>query len=132
MAEHIDGGTKAPRVMLRQGMRKIVVSEAYPLQFHDLAIDPGETNNLAGDPTRQDEVGALIARVRETWDLARLREDVMRSQHVRQFVNRAMQKGKMRDWEHYPDPIREHTRFVRTGERFPDVERRSYLPYGEY
>jgi choline-sulfatase len=132
MAEHIDGGTKAPRVMLRQGKRKIVVSKAYPLQFHDLAIDPSETNNLAGDTTRQDEVAALMARVRETWDLARLREDVMRSQRVRQFVNRAMQKGKMRDWEHYPDPIREHTRFVRTGERFPDVERRSYLPYGDY
>jgi choline-sulfatase len=132
LSEHIDGGTVAPRVMLRQGARKIVVSEAYPTQFYDLAADPGETRDLSGDSSQRDAIARMTASVRETWDLPRLRQDVMRSQRVRQFVNRAMQKGKARDWEHYPDAIREHTKFVRTGERFPDVERRSYLPYGDY
>lgn len=28
----------------------------------------------------------------------------------------------------YPNPIREYTIFARSRERFPDVERRSYLP----
>ncbi|UCI34638.1 choline-sulfatase [Mesorhizobium sp. B4-1-4] len=132
MAEHIDGGTKAPRVMLRQGTSKIVVSEAYPTQFFDLGLDAGETRNLAEDPAWRDNVAALMERVQQTWDLSRLRDDVMQSQRIRQFVNRAMQKGKLREWEHYPDAIREHTKFVRTGERFPEVERRSYLPYGDY
>jgi choline-sulfatase len=132
MAEHIDGGTKAPRVMLRQGSSKIVVSEAYPTQFYDLAKDSGETENLAQDPAYGEVISRMMRSVGEIWDLPRLRESVMASQRVRQFVNRAMQKGKPRDWEHYPNPIMEHTKFVRTGERFPEVERRSYLPYGDY
>ncbi|WFU11775.1 choline-sulfatase (plasmid) [Rhizobium sp. CB3090] len=130
-AEHLDGGTSAPRVMLRRGAHKLVVSEAYPPQFYDLANDPGETLNLAGEPSWQTAMAALEEQARETWDLARLKQDVMQSQRIRQFVNRAMLKGKPRDWEHYPDPIREHTKFVRTGDRFPEVERRSYLPYAD-
>ncbi|KAL2419247.1 Choline-sulfatase [Exophiala dermatitidis] len=131
MVEHIDGGTKAPRVMIRQGMRKLVFSEAYPTQFYDLAADPCEVNNLADNSSVRQDVAAMIEEVHKLWDLGRLREEVMKSQRIRQFVYRAMQKGKLRTWEHYPDPVRDHTKFVRTGERFPDVERRSYLPYGE-
>lgn len=131
MAEHIDGGTKAPRVMYRKGSQKIVVSEAYPTQLYDLGSDPGETRNLAEDPKWQTTLAALNDKVASIWDLAQLRHEVMRSQQVRKFVNRAMQKGRQRSWEHYPNPIEEHTRFVRTGERFPDVERRAYLPYAD-
>ena len=132
MAEHIDGGTKGPRVMLRQGKMKIVVSDAYPTQLYDLASDPGEVRNLAGDSGYSGVLRRMAGKVAGIWDLARLRDDVMASQRIRQFVNRAMQKGRQRPWEHYPNAIEEHTRFVRTGERFPDVERRSYLPYGDY
>jgi len=131
MAEHIDGGTKAPRVMLRRGSKKIVVSEAYPTQLYDLASDPSETRNLAQDLSFSNELALLMAVVEPTWDLAKLREDVMRSQRIRQFVNRSMQKRRPRSWEHYPNPIKEHTKFVRTGGRFPDGKRRSYLPYGD-
>ncbi|CAG9981805.1 unnamed protein product [Clonostachys byssicola] len=131
MVEHLDGATPAPRVMIRQGMLKIVVSEAFPTQLYDLTIDPTETNDLAGDPSRRAEVERLEAVVRQRWDLKRLRRDVINSQRRHQFIYRAMQQGKPRSWEHYPDAIREHTKFVRTGERFPEVERRSYLKYAE-
>ena len=130
MVEHIDGGTKAPRVMIRRGTRKLVVSEAYPTQFYDLATDPCEMKNLAKDQARKDEIESMMKMIHQQWDLGALRVEVMKSQRIRQFVYRAMQKGKTRTWEHYPDPIRDHTKFVRTGERFPDVERRSYLAYG--
>ncbi|KAH8900628.1 alkaline phosphatase-like protein [Thozetella sp. PMI_491] len=129
--EHIDGGTKAPRVMVRKGMRKIIVSEAYPTQFYDLSIDPNEIVNLAEDPDRQKEVSEMTEIVYKRWNLGELREKVIKSVRTRQFLYRAMQKGKTRTWEHYPDTMRDHTKFVRTGERFPDVERRGYLPYAD-
>ncbi|CAG9949318.1 unnamed protein product [Clonostachys rosea f. rosea IK726] len=134
MVEHIDGGTKAPRVMIRRGTEKIIVSDAYPTLFYDLSDDPQELVNLTNDPAKQQSVSVMMEEVHKRWDLGSLREQVIKSQRKRQFIYRVMQKGKSQTWEHYPDPIRDHTRFVRTGERFPDVERRSYLPYkdGDY
>lgn len=128
-AEHLDGGTSAPRVMIRRGNFKLVLSQAYPPQLYDLSNDPGETCNLAGNAQYSSEFEKLSLEASIIWNLGQLKQDVMQSQRIRQFVNRAMHKGKARGWEHYPDAIREHTKFVRTGERFPDVERRSYLPY---
>jgi len=131
LAEHIDGGTKAPRVMLRRGSRKIVVSDAYPTQLYDLSNDPGETRNLAEEPAYRADLASLMERVNATWNLRQLRQDVIQSQRTRQFLDRVMQKGRRRSWDHYPNAIRDHTRFVRTGERFPEVEQRSYLPYSD-
>lgn len=133
--EHIDGGTRGPRLMMREGMKKIVVSDSYPTQFYDLETDPNEMHDLANDPARREEVAGMVAKVHQLWNIGQIRDEVIKSQRTRQFVYRAMQKGKMRSWEHYPDAMREHTKFVRSGERFPDVERRSYLPYvgdGDY
>ena len=36
LAEHLDGGTDAPRVMIRDGDLKLVLSQAYPPMFHNL------------------------------------------------------------------------------------------------
>ena len=130
-AEHLDGATVAPRVMLRKGRYKIVHSEAYPTQLFDLEADPRELDDLAGDPGFADVLADMMDRVLATWDLGALRDSVMASQRARRFIDGASRNGRRRDWEHYPDPIRRHTKFVRTGERFPNVERRSYLPYGD-
>lgn len=131
LAEHIDGATVAPRVMVRRGRYKFVYSEAYPPQLYDLQKDPGEQKNLAGSAEHSDVARAMRELVLEKWNLAELKADVVKSQKSRQFINAAIQEGREVVWEHYPNPVRDHTRFVRSGDRFPEVERRSYLPYSD-
>ncbi|TFE36885.1 choline-sulfatase [Paraburkholderia dipogonis] len=127
LAEHLDGGTKAPRVMVRKGDYKLVYSKAYPPQLYNLADDPGERLNLAENPDYRAVFEELKRILSKTWDLGHLRDEVVASQRTRQFLLRALQKGKVMDWETYPNAIREHTKFVRRGEYFPEVEQRSYL-----
>jgi choline-sulfatase len=131
-AEHIDGATVAPRVMVRRGRYKFVYSEAYPAQLYDLQDDPGEQVNLSDSPEHSEIARIMLQLVECQWDLAALKADVVKSQKSRQFINSAMQQGREVVWEHYPNPVRDHTKFVRNGDRFPEVERRSYLPYSDY
>jgi len=130
-AEHLDGGTSAPRVMLRQGSLKIVYSEAYPVQLYNLAEDPDEQVNLAEDKAWGADLARLRQRVLERWDLPGLTRDVVDSQRTRQLLYRSLSKGKVLDWEHYPNPMRDTTRQVRRGDEFPAVEQRGYLHYPE-
>ena len=54
---------------------------------------------------------------------------VFDSQRARQMLHRSLGKGKVLDWEHYPNPMRDNSRQVRSGDEFPTVEQRGYLPY---
>jgi choline-sulfatase len=128
-AEHLDGATIAPRVMLRRGDMKIVHSLAYPTQLYNLADDPNELTNLAPLPDWQDTTRAMLDEVNATWDLATLKEEVMSNQRIRQLLMRSLARGQRREWEHYPNPHRYSSRWVRHGDYFPEVEQRGYLPY---
>jgi len=128
-AEHLEGGTRAPRVMLREGSLKIVYSEAYPVQLYNLADDPDEQVNLAEDDIWETELKRMLQRVDERWDLPALARDVVDSQRARQMLHRSLRKGKVLEWEYYPNPMRDGSRQVRSGDEFPTVEQRGYLPY---
>ena len=69
LAEHLDGGTDAPRVMLRDGDLKLVLSRAYPPLLHDLGNDPLELADLAREPSARADLERLTARAEETWNL---------------------------------------------------------------
>ena len=127
LAEHIDGGTSAPRVCVRDGDKKLVISRAYPPQFYDLAADPLEQTNVAGqgdpDETR------LTQLAEETWPLDTLLDDVIASQTARKLIDNALSTGREELWDFTPRPLTQNTNYVRRGDAFPNVERRGYLPY---
>ena len=68
-AEHLDEGTRAPRLMLRRGRHKYVCSDLYPPRLHDLESDPDELENLAGAPALAEVEESFRQRAAGTWDL---------------------------------------------------------------
>lgn len=125
--EHIDGGTAAPRVCVRDDKKKLVLSRAYPAQLYDLAADPLELTNLAGvgDP----EEVRLTQLAEQTWPLDTLQDAVIASQTARKIVDRALATGREEIWDFTPRPLTQNTNYVRRGDSFPTVERRGYLHY---
>jgi len=124
-AEHIDGGTEAPRVCVRDGNFKLVISRAYPPQLYDLVSDPFEQNNLAGADHPQEHKLTELAEA--TWPLDTLLDDVIRSQAERKLVDAALSHGRIEPWDFVPQTP--GTNYVRRGDAFPAVERRGYLQY---
>ena len=123
--EHIDGGTAAPRVCVIDGHRKLVYSRAYPTQFYDLAADPFETTNLAGQ--EHPDEARLVKLAEETWPLDELPETVIRSQAERKLVDRALATGREERWDFETRNPRLAGNYVRRGDTFPEVERRAYV-----
>jgi len=126
-AEHIDGGTAAPRVCIRQGDLKLTLSRAYPTQLFDLSEDPLELNNIAG--TGHPAESELVALAESTWPLDSLLDDVVQSQKNRKLIDNALSMGREEKWDFTPRPLTQNTNYVRRGDAFPTVERRGYLHY---
>jgi choline-sulfatase len=127
--EHIDGGTIAPRVMVRNGDMKLVYSRSYPTQLYDLGADPDERINLAGTAECAEAEQHLTALVNQTWNLDTLASEVYADQIARRLIDTALGKGRRESWDFMSRPFAENERFVRRGDAFPVVERRGYLPY---
>jgi len=123
--EHIDGGTSAPRVCIRDGDMKLTISRAYPAQLFDLGADPQELVNLAGQG--HFEEARLTQMAEDAWPLDTLLEIVIQSQVDRKLVDMALSTGREELWDFVPRPLSQNTSYVRRGDAFPDVERRGYL-----
>lgn len=128
LAEHLDGGTDAPRVMIRDGDLKLVLSRAYPPMLYDLGADPYELRDLAGDPGSEADLQRLMAQAEAIWDLDALDRDKRANQEARTVVNTALHQGRRHPWDFVPGALAQNTGYVRSGDTFPDVERRGYLP----
>ncbi len=123
--EHIDGGTAAPRVCVREGSLKLIISRAYPAQLYDLSLDPLECENIAGQGHPEEE--RLTQLAEDTWPLDSLLDDVIRSQTERKLIDDALRIGREEIWDFTPRPLAQNSSYVRRGDAFPDVERRGYL-----
>jgi choline-sulfatase len=127
IGEYCGEGAIAPLMMIRRGNWKFVHTPSDPDQLYDLAADPLEKTNLAGDAAHSTTVESFRKEVKQRWDLAKIREEVIASQKRRRLVDDALSKGKHQVWDF--QPIRDAgTSYMRNHLVLDDLEERSRLP----
>jgi choline-sulfatase len=102
VSEYLAEGVTAPAVMVRRGRYKLIRCPGDPDQLYDLDADPRELENLAADPAHAGAHAALEAECGARWDLAEVRERVLRSQARRRRVSAALLRGTHTPWDHQP------------------------------
>ncbi len=95
-------GTVAPMVMLRQGRWKFIRQPGHPDQLYDLAADPRELTDRAGDPAAAATLARFDAEAKARWDLDGLTERVLASQRRRRLVHAAAMTGQHTAWDWQP------------------------------
>ncbi len=98
--EYLAEATSAPILMARKGPHKYISCRTDPEILYDLAADPDETANLAGDPARETLLNEFRAIEREHWDAEELTDRVMRDQRRRRFVHQALRTGRQVHWDY--------------------------------
>jgi choline-sulfatase len=112
--EYLAEGVRAPQVTLVRRELKLVRGLGEPDLVYDVARDPWERENLAGDPDRRDEVDSLAAAVADRWDLVQLDDEVRTSQVRRRLVARSLATGELTRW----DLGTSDGPYIRTGDDF--------------
>ena len=74
--------------MIRRGRWKYVHCDIDPPMLFDMDADPDELQNLAADPSYAELEAAFASEVRERWDSAQIRADVLASQRMRRGARR--------------------------------------------
>lgn len=100
--EYAAEGSEAPLVCIREGRYKFSHCELDQPMLFDLAADPDERVNLAGDPAHADRVADFMAKVRAKWDMARFDAEVRESQARRWVVYEALRNGSYYPWDFQP------------------------------
>lgn len=95
-------GAIAPLLMIRRGRYKYVFSEPDPEQLFDIAVDPHETENLAGQSEYEALGRQFYDEVTARWDVAALHRQVIDSQRRRRFIDRSLRNGRFTPWEFQP------------------------------
>ena len=112
-------GTRAPTRTVVSGRLKYIHVPGYPDTLFDLAVDPGEWNDVASDPEYADALARLrdICLVDWNGDAASL--EIIASQRRRTLVRDALQSGRQTRWDF--QPFEDATRsYVRTPQPYPD------------
>ncbi|HVM86444.1 MAG TPA: choline-sulfatase [Candidatus Binatia bacterium] len=127
IGEYCGEGAIAPLVMIRRGRWKFVHTPSDPDQLYDLKADANEKANLAADPAEAETIAAFRREVKQRWDLAKLKDRVIDSQHRRRLVYEALSKGRHQTWDY--QPIRDAgTSYMRNHLVLDDLEARTRLP----
>jgi choline-sulfatase len=94
--------------MARRGRYKYIHIHEMDAQLFDLASDPGEWRNLAGDPQHQEIETALRDAILTRFNTDAIEADVRRSLRARQLIRPAMrQNGTLWDYAPTFDPNRD-------------------------
>ena len=88
-------------LMARQGRYKYNYIHGYGAQLFDLEADPGEWNNLAGEPAHAGVEAALRARILAQFDPDAIAQANLESLHRRWLIRETMQRHE-HTWCHFP------------------------------
>ncbi len=94
--------TPYPVIMIRRGTLKYIHCDVDPPQLYDLAKDPQEKTNVAGDPKYHNAALAFAAEVSERWDGEALRARIIATQKSRRALHAAMEAGAGEHWDYNP------------------------------
>ena len=111
ISEYHSEGVLAPCFMIRRGQAKYIYIHKEEDQLFDLARDPGEWHNQAGDPDKRDLVESLRAAILSRFDPEAIHRTVEESLKSRQLLKRAMQRNDT-NWDYAPhfDATRQYIR----------------------
>lgn len=99
-AEYLAEATTTPILMIRKGDYKFIYSREDPLLLFDLAKDPNEQTNIAGNPDQIERVAEFEKMVVEKWDIDRLTVDILESQKRRRLIVDGYKDGPKPRWNH--------------------------------
>ncbi len=99
VSEYSSEGVIAPSRMVRRDNWKYVYTSGLPPLMFDLAQDPRELHNRAGDPAVADLEKALRSRVLTDWDPVEVDSRIRASQKRRLFLRElALESGAFPEW----------------------------------
>jgi choline-sulfatase len=127
IGEYCGEGAVAPLLMIRRGKWKYVCSKPDPDQLFDLAADPLEKTNLAGNAAQAKTLQDFRQEAASRWDVDKLTGEVIASQRRRRLVYEALSQGTHHSWDH--QPLNDASRaYMRNHLVLDDLEFRSRLP----
>jgi choline-sulfatase len=89
VVEYHGEGVHAPCFVLRDGSLKYVLVHRHEEHLYDLAVDPGERHDLAGEPERAEILIRLREQLQAIVDPAEVERRARASQRRRAFLHRA-------------------------------------------
>jgi len=125
--EYLAEGVVAPMLMIRRGRYKFIHTPGDPDQLFDLAQDPGEVINLAGEPRLSRVAAAFLHEIHRRWDVTELRRKVIQSQQRRRIIDAALRRGHQHGWDWQP-PRDATSEYIRTHMDLDDLERKARWP----
>jgi choline-sulfatase len=130
LMEYAAEGSYAPMVAIRAGKWKYIHCTLDPDLLFDVDADPGEMNNLAGDPEFAEVLAGFRSQCAARWDMQRFDADVRESQARRWIVYEALRNGAYYPWDY--QPLQQASeRFMRNHMNLDNLENDKRYPRGE-
>ncbi len=100
--EYFGAGVEEPWLCIRRGDDKYVYTRNHPPVLFNLAEDPDETVNLAGEASLQNLTQALHAALLDGIDIDKLTNHVIGLKQTRRFIHAALETNGGYSWDYQP------------------------------